>query len=544
LRERSWGEIAAIAVVAVLPTAGFAALAWAAPLFVWRNSGTIKAAVALAGMLLLLASWALERAGRGGTLARTRDALLLALGLLAGFCWWNLGTFHRDHYVHEWDAYHYYVGAKYAPELGYTRLYLCTIVADAEEGRVGDAAHRKVRDLETNRVVTADSLLLDPGRCTGHFSPERWQAFKHDVAWFRQRIGAARWPQIQRDHGFNATPVWLLLGRAVASTGSASTKHVVAVALIDPVLLMILWAVVVWAFGWWLACVALLFWGGNYFAYWGWTGGSFLRQDWLIAAVLSFAFLRRGHMVAAGFALGVSGLLRVFPWVIASGLALKALWIMWERRSFVVTPSHRRFALGFALSLILLVPVATVAGGGASVWSAFVVNTAKHASTPAVNYLGLKTLLSYDADTRVARMTAGDLEDDTFRIWREARARVFAERRVVFFAVAAGFVALLALAVQGKPDWVVAVLGVGLIPVLTEISCYYYSIFLAFAFLAGRHPGVGVGLTALTAGSWLFLGLGWEADARYVAISALLLVFVALATAGDWLGRSDPDTDG
>jgi len=177
-------------VLSIVPTACFAALAWATPLFVWRNSGTIKVAVSLAGMLVLVSSWALERAKRPEMLARTRDALLLALGLLAGFCWWNLGTFHRDHYIHEWDAYHYYIGAKYAPELGYTRLYFCTIVADAEDGRLGDGARRKVRDLETNRVVTADTLLLEPGRCTGHFSPERWQAFKHDVAWFRQ-IGRA-----------------------------------------------------------------------------------------------------------------------------------------------------------------------------------------------------------------------------------------------------------------------------------------------------------------------------------------------------------------
>ena len=50
--------------------------------------------------------------------------------------------------VHVWELYHHVLGAKYFDELGYTRLYDCTLVADVEAGfaiapeRAADAAAR------------------------------------------------------------------------------------------------------------------------------------------------------------------------------------------------------------------------------------------------------------------------------------------------------------------------------------------------------------------------------------------------------------------
>lgn len=188
-------RLGAIAVVAVLPAALSGALAQVAPGFTWRHVGTIKASVAVGGTLLLLWSWVAHRAGRRESFARTRDALLLALGLLAGLCWWNLGLFHRDRYVHEWDTYHYYMGAKYFPEIGYARLYLCTVVADAQEGRLDPTSDRTARDLETNRLVSAQILAGEPERCIRHFAPERWEAFKTDLNWFREHMGAGAGPR-------------------------------------------------------------------------------------------------------------------------------------------------------------------------------------------------------------------------------------------------------------------------------------------------------------------------------------------------------------
>src|SRR5262245_1086952 len=112
----------------------------------------IKAATAAAGALLLAAG-ALRGGARGSRPGRAFDALLAALGVLAAACWWNLGPFHFPGFGHVSETYHYYVGSKFFPELGYTRLYRCTALADAEAGLREEVEARYARDLDTNRNV-------------------------------------------------------------------------------------------------------------------------------------------------------------------------------------------------------------------------------------------------------------------------------------------------------------------------------------------------------------------------------------------------------
>src|SRR5690606_39088007 len=50
---------------------------------------------------------------------------LAFLGIFSLALWWELFSFHRGRYLHSWDFGHYYIGAKYFPELGYDRLYEC-----------------------------------------------------------------------------------------------------------------------------------------------------------------------------------------------------------------------------------------------------------------------------------------------------------------------------------------------------------------------------------------------------------------------------------
>ena len=65
-----------------------------------------------------------------GTFSNIFDTSLAIIGLFSFYGWWNLGHYHFDHYVHIWEHYHYYVGAKYGPELRFARLYECTAAAD------------------------------------------------------------------------------------------------------------------------------------------------------------------------------------------------------------------------------------------------------------------------------------------------------------------------------------------------------------------------------------------------------------------------------
>ena len=54
---------------------------------------------------------------------RSQTILLTVCAALAIGNYTNLGACPGDRYVNEWEFFHYYLGSKYLPELGYTRLY-------------------------------------------------------------------------------------------------------------------------------------------------------------------------------------------------------------------------------------------------------------------------------------------------------------------------------------------------------------------------------------------------------------------------------------
>jgi hypothetical protein len=494
-----------------------------------RGINGLKAAVATASAALLALGLVLDKRGRAAHLRRLRDGLLLALGLAGGLLWWNAFQFNFPGYGHASDTFHYYLGAKYFPELGYTRLYACTAVADREAGLRGPAIERPMRNLETNHLETTASILDDPARCTDHFSASRWTAFRHDVDWLRARVPLRRWQRFQQDHGYNATPAWGVLGRLVTSGGPIGARQIALLRLLDPVLLIVMWGFVVHAFGWRIACVASVYWGTNYLAPFSWTGGSILRQDWLAALVIGICLLRRERPLAAGALLGIAALLRVFPLLVPVGVALGALGRMWIQRRIALYPAQRRFAAGLALAVLAIVPLSAIATGGFGSWLEFVANSRVHLATPLANHVGLKTVLSYDRENRTER--AGDASlADPMQAWKEARRSTFEGRRWLFAALVLLYALLVARAASTHPDWVGAVLGVTLVAVATELTGYYWSALLVLAFLMERRPVMGAALCALAAVGW-WIGDHWHwTDQIHVWQSVAALAFCAFAT--------------
>ena len=104
------------------------------PAFDPRLVATLKTSIAEAGVVLLVWGAWLATHGQGQRFRRTRDALLAVLGVAAFAGYFNFGRFHSPNFVHYYDFFHNYVGAKFFPELGYTRLYACASVADVEDG--------------------------------------------------------------------------------------------------------------------------------------------------------------------------------------------------------------------------------------------------------------------------------------------------------------------------------------------------------------------------------------------------------------------------
>jgi hypothetical protein len=499
---------------------------------------SVKGVVAGVGTLWLLLHLVASRfPGLAPRFWRLWDGGLLALGIAAVVCWTNLFQFHYSHFGHRTETYHYYIGSKYFRELGYTRLYYCTTVADAEVGSPDWAANRYIRNLETNSLESGQSALADPEACKRHFTPERWREFRRDLNELRKQSTEAYWLRMQQDHGYNATPVWGFFGSLLARTGSASRGQILALQLADLPLLALAWSAVAWTFGWRLLCVALLYWGTNYPGDFGWVGGSPLRQIELTAALLALCLLRRERELAAGFLLGLAVLVRVYPVFLLAGPGLAALAAMIRERRVFLARAHRRLLLGGLLSVATLVPLSALTSGGLDAWKSFAENSRLHLDKQTLNRVGLRTVLSYD---HAKRMVAVDdaFVGDPYDPWQGAREETFARRLPLFVALVAGFMLLLAASVREQPPWASVVLATGLVTVAADLSNYYWAILMVYGLLWRRHPPVGVALCALSALGCIIADRFLFADEIYMWISLAGIGFVVLTTAWAWRGSA------
>lgn len=206
--------------------------------------------------------------------------------------------------------------------------------------------------------------------------------------------------------------------------------------------------------------------------------------------------------------------------------------VRWQRPR--IAPEHWRFAGGALVAIALLVPLSLTVGGpehgGLAGWRDFVNNSEKHLSTPLTNHVGLSVVVSFDPANRVTMLKDLWL-DSPWDMWKETRRRTFAERWVVFGLIAGAFGIALAVAVRSLPDWATLALGVGAIPVFTELTSYYYGILLGFAFLWPRYPVAGVGLALASFLTAVTPAVFQEEDVRHVILSVIIVLYVLVTAA-------------
>jgi hypothetical protein len=437
------------------------------------------------------------RARRFFARSRVRNVLLGVMGVLAFLTYFNFGAFHFWSFVHGWDTFHYYIGAKYFKELRYDGLYECVAVADAQEPNLRRRVElRKMTNLRTNRVESTADILAHPERCTSHFSAQRWESFKHDVRYFRIQENARRWDDTQLDHGFNATPVWNILGSALTNTGPASRMQILTLDSVDCLLVIFLSLMIGWAFGWRVLAVALLVFATNQPSRWAWTGGSLLRWDWLFWMGASVCLAKKEHYFAAGMCLAYSTLLRIFPIFLFVAPVLAAGYHVVKHRQ--LERRFLRFFMGAALAVAILLPVGAVASGGVSAYPAFVANTLKHQATPLTNNMGLRTVMAY-RPSEVARLTRNDQLFDSFARWKEARLRNFREAKPLYFGIVICYLVLMGLAVRGAAPWETIALSTTFIVFGVELTNYYYSFVIVVALLYAKREVAARWLLAATA---------------------------------------------
>lgn len=420
------------------------------------------------------------------------------------------------------DHFHYYLGSKYFPELGYSDLYDCAALAELENGRGAAIEQGKVRNLRDNSMQPGGVALTRAAECRARFSPERWESFRRDVDYFRTRVERVAAERYLTDHGYNATPLWTAAWHLISSSTTASDRSTHWLAMLDVGLLAACLVLIAWAFAPEAAALAALVWGAGQ----GWfyinVGGfgSFARFDWLLAAVAGVCLLRKEMHRPGGFALLAAALLRMFPAALFFGPAVRGLQQLWRTRR--MDAALRRVLVGAVAGCAFLLPLSILGTGGGS-YGQFAQNSLKHAETPLSNYMGLRTMFSWDAELR-EQLLADSTPDEEIQVWKEQRSTTFRERRVWYALVAAGLIGLtVLLSLRSSELWLITLAGVVPMFCLFELTNYFYAIMALFAVWAHGHPRHSAVLLALALGSTIvFLHAQWRAVA-YVANSALVL---------------------
>lgn len=316
--------------------------------------------------------------------------LLATSALLSVATYLDFGVFRYGTYLNEWDFYHYYVGTKYAPELGYTNLYPATFIADIDAGQRYRGP--EIRDLSTARPRDAASVAGQAASYRGRFSPERWREFVADIAWFRSQLPEQRWNILLMDHGYNGTPAWSFVVGGLF-TRHLSVRGVVGrwvMLLLDPLLLLATVVVVAWAFGARPALLMVLFIGTHYLFSWGHLKGALLRTDFAMCSVLAVCLVKKSRFKLAGMLLGWAILSRIFPAFLLVGpivFFLRAL--IRERR---LSREWLGFFVACAATVLVLVLGSCAYFGGIDIWREWSAKISLHVSDGSDWDLGYRTI--------------------------------------------------------------------------------------------------------------------------------------------------------
>jgi hypothetical protein len=523
-------------------------------------------------MVAILAAGAVfyeqHRAGMRMPVAeRWKRAVGVSLAVVAIACYFNGFKFGYPRYYHRWDQYHYYMGAKYFREMGYDGLYKCSVIAQDELGVVEfdsedaigkgktkldmskEVRHpdKKIRNLGgDNLLMPVTEVLAHPEICKATFSEDRWKLYKNDVAFFRIASGKDYWEEMQKDHGFNPPPVWTILGRAFAEAHPASTSWLQFLASLDIAYLAGMFVVLWWGFGWRVFAVGAIFWGCQSSAPFLWTGGAFLRQDWLFYLVLSAALVRKRWFKLAGAAMVYAGLLRVFPGLAVIGwLTVAAATIV---RTRTMPKHHQQMLAGGVLAAALLLPISAWFSGAGSVKdvTAHPVATLKvgmdayrqfykhtlevHDRTPLTNHMGLRVLVSHNLGSGVESGRMKYTKDvklvDPFEVWKRMRNERYDKYRpIALVAIALSLLGFFWIVRRIKSMWIAQCLGQVFIILLSQLTCYYYSFMILAAPLTRVKRNLEApifGFAALSQFVWITFAYN---DDKYTALTLISLLF-------------------
>jgi len=438
-------------------------------------------------LLALAVPWLERRASRA--LARVHLALL-ALVCFAGFLLYTNQNWEKLRYFNPYEFFHYYVGGKYAREVGYTRLYDAAVLVDRDTGfahRSGEIANLGAHRGGPEFKRLAD-VLPEEAAIRALFTPERWAAFTRDVLFFRGELGGGMWEQLLHDKGYNATPAWTLVGGTLANlVPIESSLGRAALIALDPLLLVLGFACVAWAFGARAMLFALALYLTHYCTSHAHFRAAYLRTDWLVCLAACVCCLRRDRTALAGALFAWSVLSRVFPLLFALGPLAVLAWRLWKRAP------ERGAALGFVLGAGLVgssVFGLTLARDGLEPWREFQAKIVEHDERPASDTVGFRKLFLWTIDFQKDQ-------------GHEIRA-LFERRKSAWWACQAAFAAFLAWATRRRALHEALCLSFPLLWFFASPAYYYYAFLVVpLLFFAERlaRPERALGLALIFATS-------------------------------------------
>ena len=322
--------------------------------------------------------------------------LLAIVALTAVVNYTNMGRWRYNSYLNAWEFYHYYMGTKYAREVGYTGMYGATLAADRETGLKYKNKKGTIRDLATGRHVPIRSMLKRQAHFKSMFSAPRWREFVKDVEYFKRKLSQRRWNGVLSDKGYNGTPPWsALVGGFLSNIVPTSSKNgMLFLALLDPILIGLATGCVWWAFGLRTVLFMIALVGTHYMMHFSHMKGSFLRTDFAMCLVMAVCFVKKDCYKTAGALLGYSIVSRIFPVVFLFGIGAKLFW------DFVQERRINRQCIGLFVTCGLTVAVISVGSvgyfGGLDTWKDFENKISKHNSDVSPWRIGFKQLIATD----------------------------------------------------------------------------------------------------------------------------------------------------
>ncbi len=494
----------------------------------WIEPGLWRLAAGAAAVAVLLLPRLPGPAATGLAARRTRWLVLLAVASAAQATAPDLWAFATSPWVRVWNVYHYYLGSKYFAELGYGDLYVASLAADDAGWWSGID---RVRDLETHEVVPRDAALAGY-RPEEHFTPERWAAFRRDVAALQPQRPPDQWDGIFRDRGYNPPPLWTAVGGLLARLPASWPWALKLLCSLDLAILAATFLLIRRTFGARSAALALLFFALNPVNE-GRIVGSFLGYDWFAALASGFCLWRRGRTIPAAGLLAYAAGTRIFPavFLVAAGIAIAAR--AWRAGS--VARRELRFAAALAACGLVAFAIGAlgVRGAGGSrggAWGDFAAEISRHNAEHRFGEqrIGLAHMFTRDVRTL-------DLDEPG----RGERRELAARQRPLF--VASGAVLLLGfgLAAVRRSPFDAFVLGLVPFFVLAVSSRYYWAVLALVPLLARPGPSARRRvrrLAAALAGIFALLGVaelrGFAGFELYSLFELLLAGFFAALLGG------------